>query len=235
MKLGGGMRKGIIRRKHRKRKKQRRKLGIRLVRYRLNRGVVGLGDRLLMVMVVMVGSGVLRLKDRVKWDLLSSGNNNNSDLNHLLNNNNNNPRNNNTEVLLFNINPLLSSTNNNNNHHLDHLNFNNNSRINKCPVDIPKDKDNNKIDYLHRVINPLLSPINPNSYSSNNNNNNNNRNRDGRINLNPLLSLSPRKLFLLLINLGIDPPRLRPRLNNRRIMSLGHCTSAAFIVIRVRE
>jgi hypothetical protein len=87
-------------------------------------------------------------------------------------------------------------------------------------VVIPKGRDSNKIDYQDRVINRPLSLINPN----NNNSSNNNRSRDGRINLNPLPSLSPRKQFLLLINLGIDPPRLLLRLNNRRIMNLGHCT-----------
>jgi hypothetical protein len=95
-------------------------------------------------------------------------------------------------------------------------------------VVIPKARGN-KIDYQDRVINRLLS------HNNSSNNNNNNRNRDGRINLNPLPSLSPRKLFLLLINLGIDPPRLLLRLNNRRIMSLGHCKSTVFIIIRVRE
>jgi len=207
------MRRGIIRRKLRRRKRQRRKLGIRLVRYRLSRVGVGLGDRLL---VPEGGIGVLRLKDKHRgkdrWDLLlSSGTNNNSDLNSLLNNNNL-PRNN-TEVLLSNINPLLSSINNNNNHN-DHLSCNNNNHTNKSPVDIPKDKDrdNNKIDYLHRVINRRPS------------HNNNNRNKDGQINLNPLHSLSLRKQYLLLINLGIDPPRHLLRLNNQRIMNLGLCT-----------
>jgi hypothetical protein len=216
MKLEGGMRRGIIRRKHRKRRRQRRKLGIRLVRYKLSRGV---GGDLLLVL----GIGVLRLKDKDKdrWDLLlNSGNNNNSDLNNLLLNNNNNLPRNNTEVLLFNINLLPSNIINNNNPHLDHLSYNNNNHTNKSPVGIPKDKDNNKIDYQDRVINRPLSHNN----NSSNNNNNNNRNRDGLINLNPLPSLSLRKQFLLLINLGIDPPRLLLRLNNRRITSLGHCT-----------
>jgi hypothetical protein len=217
MKLGEGMRRGIIRRKHRRRKRQHRKLGIRLVLYKLSRGVGG-------VRLLVLGIGVLRLKhkDKVKWDLLlSSGNSNNSDLNSLLLNNNNNLPRNNTEVLLFNINPLLSNTNNNN-HPLDHLNCNNNNHINKSPVVIPKDRDNNKIDYQDRVINRLLSLINPNS---SNNSNNNNRSRDGRINLNPLPSLSLRRQYPLLINLGIDLPKLLLRLNNRRIMNLGPCKS----------
>jgi hypothetical protein len=219
MKLGEGMKRGIIRRKHRRRKRQHRKLGIRLVLYKLSRVEVGLGVRLL-----VLGIGVLRLKVKDRWDLLlSNGNNSNNDLNNLLLNNNNNlPRNNNTEVLLFNINPLLSSINNNNNNpHPDHPSYNNNNHTNKSPVGIPKDKDrdNNKIDYQDRVINRPLS-------HNNNNSNNNNRSRDGRTNLNPLPSLSLRKQYPLLINLGIDLPKLLLRPNNRRIMNLGPCKSA---------
>jgi hypothetical protein len=158
------------------------------------------------------------LKDR--WDLLLSNGNNNNNSNNDLNNNNKLPRNNNTEVLLFNINPLLSNTNNNNNNnnpHLDHLSYNNNNHTNKSQVGIPKGRDSNKIDYQDRVINRLLS-------HNNNSSSSNNRSRDGRTNLNPLPSLSLRKLFLLLINLGIDLPKLLLRLNNRRIMNLGLCT-----------
>lgn len=220
MKLGEGMRRGIIRRKPRRRKRQRRKLGIRLVRYRLSRVGVGLGD---LRRVVEGGIGVLRLKDKHRGkdrrDLLLSSGNNNSDPSSLLLNNNN-PRNNNTEVRLSNINLLLSNisllpSSINNNNHNDHPNSNNNNHTNKSPVDIHKDKDrdNNKIDYLHRVINRRPS-----------HNNNNKRNKDGQINLNPLHSLSLRKQYLLLINLGIDPPRHLLRLNNRRIMNLGLCT-----------
>jgi hypothetical protein len=239
MKLGEGMRRGIIRRKHRKRKKQLRKLEIRLplyrLRFRLNKVVegVGLGDHHLIMLVVLVGTEVLRHMVKDRWLLrLNSGNNNNSNNNDLslrLNNINNHHLNN-IEVHLSNINLLHNNhsiTNNNNNsnnhHHPDHLNYNNKILINKYQVVILKvnnsRNNNNKIVCLNRVINPLLSRIN------NNNNNSSSSSRDGLTNLNLLPCRSRRKQSHLLIRVGIDRLKLPHRLNNQRTTNLGLCKS----------
>jgi hypothetical protein len=216
MKRGGDMKRDIIRKRRKRRKRQRRKLGIRLVRCKLNRGVgVGSGDHRL-----MVGIGVRRLKVKDRWLLprllSSSGNSNNSND---LNNNNPHPSNN-TEVLLsntnllLNINLLLSSTSSNSSHHPDHLNSNNNNRTNnKSPEDT---LNNSRIDYPTRAINHL-------PYLINNSPNSSSHNKDGQINLNRLPFRSRKRQFHLLISHGIDPLRLLHRLNNRRIMNLGHC------------
>lgn len=201
------MRRGIIRIKQRRRKRQLRKLGSKLLRCRLMLEGVGIGDHHRME----VGVGLGGLHHRVRCCLLS---NNSSGTNSNTHNNSDHPSNynhNTRKVHLCNINPHPSNIK----HHPHDPLLSNHRVINKYQADTLS-SSNNRTVYLNKVINHLRSirikcSINSNKVHLLNN-------RGGQItDPNHLRYHSLKRQYLLLINLGIDLPKLLLRQNNQRI------------------